>query len=137
MGYTTTTCITTPVLTGHDILWPTDGPSASGRTPNGSLSVVDTAKSSIDQFCNQCLQLEPSPHYPDGGLLKRADVQNEIFDRICAHRQESLPGNARHQLRILKELVRKIQESITDEEVEEYVCRLFSARSNLLLTNAI
>lgn len=78
-------------------------------------------QSTIDRFCDQCLQLEPRPHYPDGNLLKQADVQSYIFQRICAHCTQLPPGNARLQLCILKELVTRIQASIGDDEVDDYV----------------
>ncbi|KAJ4422752.1 hypothetical protein N0V82_002531 [Gnomoniopsis sp. IMI 355080] len=121
MGYTTTTCITKSALAGDDTLRLSNEVHACNETPAGfSEALSEIEKSTIDRFCDQCLQLEPLPDYPDGGLLKRADVQNEIFERICANRREPLPGNARLQLRILKELVRRIQTSISDEEVDEY-----------------
>lgn len=80
---------------------------------------------SVDKFCHQYLQLESRLEYPDGGLLKRADVQDEIFRRIARDGElegGSPPSNARFQLRTLKELARRIQESIGDEEADEYVC---------------
>lgn len=117
---TTTTCFTDSApFADNDMLRLSHGLSAPDKF---SDEFSDTKQSIIDRFCDQCLQLESSPDYPDGGLLKRADVQNEIFDRICADRREPLPGNARLQLRILKEMVRRIQASISDEEADEYVC---------------
>lgn len=123
MGYTTTTCITESALGGHDTLrLSNDGLSAwNGASNRYSDALSDSEQYAIDRFCDQCLQLEQSPDYPDGNLLKRADVQSDIFDRICAERQEPLPGNARLQLRVLKELVNRIQASISDDEVDEYV----------------
>lgn len=78
----------------------------------------------IDLFCYQYLQLEPRLDYPRGCLLKRADVQDEIFRRMCADDAESgaPPRNTRFQLRTLKELARRVQASIGDEEADEYVC---------------
>lgn len=130
MGYTTTTCITKSALAGDDTLRLSDEVHACNDSSDGfSAAISEIDKSTIDRFCDQCLQLEPLPDYPDGSLLKRADVQNVIFERICADRQEPLPGNARLQLRILKELVRRIQASISDEEVDEYVCLVSGGRS--------
>lgn len=122
MGYTTTACITEPALAGHDTLRLAEGLSTWNGVPSGSSDVLsDVEQYAVDRFCDQCLQLEQTPDYPDGNLLKRADVQNEIFERICADRQEPLPGNAKFQLRVLKELVNRIQASISDDEVDEYV----------------
>ncbi|KAJ4396393.1 hypothetical protein N0V93_000612 [Gnomoniopsis smithogilvyi] len=121
MGYTTTTCITRSAFPNDKALRLSDEVPACNENPGGSLETLSAIEQiAIDRFCDQCLQLEPTPDYPDGGLLKRADVQNEIFNRICADHPEPLPGNARLQLRTLKELVRRIQASISDEEVDEY-----------------
>lgn len=90
--------------------------------PGPQFSNVD--QSAIDLFCYQYLQLQPRLDYPGGRLLKRADVQDELFRRICADHadSDSPPRNARFQLRTLKELARRIQASIGDEETDEYVC---------------
>lgn len=91
-------------------------------------------QSLVDRFCFQYLQLEQHLEYPKGPLLKRGDVQEEIFRRICADRgrQDATPRNARFQLRTLKELASIIQASISDEESDQYVCvsefRLFPPR---------
>lgn len=128
MTYTTTSSSSSIVtgstsLTGSGTLQFSDGRPALDEITPGCFDVLsDSDKSAVDHFCDQCLQLEPLPDYPDGGLLKRADVQSRIFDRICADRREPLPGNARLLLRILKELARRIQASIGVEEVDEYVC---------------
>lgn len=82
-------------------------------------------QSSVDRFCFQYMQLEPRLDYPDGHLLKLPDVQDEIFRCICRdHEQadpDSPPRNARFELRTLKELARRIQASIGDDEADEYV----------------
>lgn len=94
------------------------------------LTLTDAERFTVDRFCDQCLQLEPRPHYPDGNLLKRDYVQDEIFHRICADREQLPPGNIRQQLCILKELSTRIEASIRDEEANEYV-RAFLFRSML------
>lgn len=85
-----------------------------------SVLLTDLARSTIDCFCYQYLQLEPHLDYPDGQLLKKEQVQNDIFDRIFADDPESSPRNARFQLRTLKELAKRIQASIDDDEADEY-----------------
>lgn len=125
MAYTGTTCITKSVIAGSGTFRLSDeAPTCDIFSGGCSEALSDLEQAAIDRFCDQCLQLETSPDYPDGALLKRADVQSEIFERICADHQEPLPGNARLQLRILKELVRRIQDNISDEEVDEYVSPL-------------
>lgn len=83
---------------------------------------LDSDKSSIDRFCYQYLQMDPSPEYPAGELLKRAEVQDEMFDRIFAVHAPPPPKTARLQLRALKELVNRIENSISDQESDEFVC---------------
>ncbi|KAI7786398.1 hypothetical protein LA080_003639 [Diaporthe eres] len=85
--------------------------------PGSSSSELGSA--AIDRFCCQYLQLEAHLDYPDGQVLKRPEAQDEIFDRI-------LPGcspsskSARFQLRVLKELVKRIQDSVGDDEVDDF-----------------
>lgn len=88
---------------------PRDGPSELG-------------KAAIDRFCCQYLQLEAHFDYPDGQLLKRPEIQDEIFERIFAGSSPS-SKSARFQLRVLKELVKRIQDSISDNEADDFVCK--------------
>lgn len=86
-----------------------------------ALSGLDRA--AVDRFCCQYLQLEMHLDYPDGQLLRRPDIQGEIFDRIFLGQSHSV-RNSRLQLRVLKELVARIQASISDDEYDDYVCML-------------
>lgn len=86
--------------------------------PTTMLSAFDQA--AIDRFCFQYLQLELRLDYPHGQLLRRRDVQNDIFDRIFALDSEAAPRRPRFQLRVLKELVDRIQAGISDEEANDY-----------------
>jgi hypothetical protein len=91
--------------------------SASDSTSSSS----ELSKASIDRFCCQYLQLEAHLDYPDGQLLKTPGAQDEIFDRIFADSPPS-SKSARFQLRVLKELVKRIQDSISDNEADDFVC---------------
>lgn len=97
--------------------------SAPAGADSPRLSALD--QSSVDRFCYQYLQLEARLDYPEGRLLKRPDVQDEIFQRICRDHDQgdagSSPRNARFELRTLKELASRVQTSISDEEADEYV----------------
>lgn len=74
----------------------------------------------IDKFCYQCLQL-CAPDYPDPRLMKHAEVQDEIFDRVC-ERACSVAPNIKFQLRVLKKLALIIEAGISDaEDSDEYV----------------
>lgn len=121
MTYYTTTTTEAPAFADNDTT--SRELSLYASTPASSVvtGLTDSEHSAIDRFCDQCLQLEPRPHYPDGNLLKRAEVQVEICDRICADGERLPPGNARLQLGVLKELASRIQTSISEEESDDYV----------------
>lgn len=85
-----------------------------------TASSFELHQAAIDRFCYQYLQLESHLDYPHGHLLKRQDVQHDIFDRIFAADSEGAPRKPRFQLRVLKELVDRIQTSISDDEADEY-----------------
>lgn len=84
-------------------------------------SSSELGKAAIDRFCCQYLQLEAHLDYPDGQVLKTPEAQDEIFDRIFAGCSPS-SKSVRFQLRVLKELVKRIQDSISDNEADEFVC---------------
>lgn len=91
------------------------------KAPGNSSPELGTA--AIDRFCCQYLQLEAHLDYPDGQVLKRPGAQDEIFDRIFAHSSPS-SKSVRFQLRVLKELVKRIQASISDDEADDFVCEV-------------
>lgn len=93
---------------------------AEPQTAPGSSS-SELGSAAIDRFCCQYLQLEAHLDYPDGQVLKRPEAQDEIFDRIFAGCSPS-SKSARFQLRVLKELVKRIQDSISDDEADDFVC---------------
>lgn len=86
-------------------------------------SPSELGKVAIDRFCCQYLQLEAHLDYPDGQVLKTPEAQDEIFDRIFASSSPS-SKSARFQLRVLKELVKRVQDSISDNEADEFVCEM-------------
>ncbi|PTB68440.1 hypothetical protein BBK36DRAFT_1134463 [Trichoderma citrinoviride] len=69
----------------------------------------------IDRFCRQYLQLEQTLDYPEPQNIRRSDVQDVIYQRLFA--EDALPGGSpplRYQLRVLKELISRIEASIED-----------------------
>lgn len=83
-------------------------------------SISPSEQTAVDRFCYQYLQLESRLDYLDGQLLKRQDVQNDIYNRIFANDSEIAPRKPRFQLRVLKELVSRIEASISDDEADDY-----------------
>lgn len=73
----------------------------------------------VDRFCYQYLQLEADLDYPEPALLKTATVQDALYDRLFADGAKRYAPPLRYQLRVLKELMAKIEGSIDDWD--EYV----------------
>lgn len=67
----------------------------------------------ITRFCHQVLQLEQSLAYPDDKVLRRNESQEILYHRLFS---EDLPHPLpiRYRLRVLKELVGKIEQCISD-----------------------
>lgn len=69
---------------------------------------------SVDRFCRQYLQLERDLDFPSPTLLREEHIQNELYRRIFSDRPDSHPPPPRYKLRVLKELVKRIEASIDD-----------------------
>lgn len=74
------------------------------------------------RFSRQYLQLEPDLTYPDGILLREAASQEFLYETLFAHDATSSPLPPRYQLRVLKELVARIEDAI--EDWDEHVSRI-------------
>lgn len=71
-------------------------------------------KSQIDRFCFQYLQAEQTLDFPDSAILREDDVQEELFSRLFDPASLDHPPPHRYQLRVLKDLVARIESSIED-----------------------
>ncbi|KAL6874308.1 putative methyltransferase domain-containing protein [Trichoderma longibrachiatum] len=91
----------------------------------------------IDRFCRQYLQLEQTLNYPEPQYIRRSDVQEAIYQRLFA--EDALPGGyppLRYQVRVLKELISRIEASIEDWDEHEVSDALMSSLSVLFSTPA-
>ncbi|TFB06565.1 Protein-lysine N-methyltransferase EFM3 [Trichoderma ghanense] len=91
----------------------------------------------VDRFCRQYLQLEQTLNYPEPQHIRRSDVQDAIYHRLFA--EDSLPAGApplRYQLRVLKELISRIEASIEDWDEHGVSDGLMSSLSVLFSTPA-
>jgi len=70
----------------------------------------------ISRFCWQFLQLDPVLDFPDGELLRDAETQECLFDTLFAEDALAHPPPVRFQLRVLKEIIARIESSIVDWE---------------------
>lgn len=80
----------------------------------GEHSMDSAQNDQVRRYCSQYLQLEPSPDLPEPHILREAPVQEAIFDRIFAEDAVRYGPPLRYQLRMLKELVARIEASIED-----------------------
>ncbi|KAI0879928.1 putative methyltransferase-domain-containing protein [Annulohypoxylon maeteangense] len=93
---------------------------------------VNTKNQIIYRFCRQYLQLERDLDYPSPTLLREADVQNSLYNQIFRDGALNYYPPPRYQLRVLKELMSKIEASIEDWDSHGISDDLMSSLSNLL-----
>ena len=72
------------------------------------------ARQSVNRFIRQYLQLESVLDYPDGSLLREADVQQTLFLQLFRDGALQHPPSKRYQMRVLMALSRRIEEAISD-----------------------
>ena len=89
-------------------------------------------------FRRQYLQIfEPDfLSWPPKQLLKDVDVQAWLYQNLFNPDKNSYLPPERYQLRVLKPLLAKIEQSISDPEEDVGVCP-FSPHFHLLLPNAV
>ena len=90
----------------------------------GQLSPI--ARQQLDRFCRQYLQVQLDLDYPDEEHLRNNEFQHLLYARLFGEDAIKHEPPRRFQLRVLKELTRRIEQSIQDWEEE--VCRLRTSR---------
>ncbi|GAB1315293.1 hypothetical protein MFIFM68171_05503 [Madurella fahalii] len=95
------------------------------------FSSQKTADPEVSRFCWQCLQLELAPQFPSGELLCDEEVQETIYERLLAGHVTASPP-PRYKLRILKELIARIESSISDWDKHSISDNLMGALTQLL-----
>ncbi|KAK4104396.1 hypothetical protein N658DRAFT_492504 [Parathielavia hyrcaniae] len=89
------------------------------------------ANSKVSRFCWQNLQVEPAPDFPDPQLLRDEMVQETIYERVFGNSVTFRPPR-RYQVRVLKELIARIEASIEDWDQHGISDNLTFALSSLL-----
>lgn len=86
----------------------------------------------ISRFCRQYLQLEAHLTFPDGLLLREDHVQELLFEQLFAPGAVSYPPPPRYKLKVLKDLVARVEEAIEDwdEHVSMTAIVCWSTRLN-------
>lgn len=87
-------------------------------------------KIEVDRFCRQYLQLEPNIDFPQDAYIRLADAQNAIYTNLFADGAIEFAPTKRYQLRVLKQLVSRIETSI--EDWEEHVSVVACNRQRIL-----
>ncbi|KAH7165388.1 putative methyltransferase-domain-containing protein [Dactylonectria macrodidyma] len=88
----------------------------------------------VNRFCSQYLQLEPDLDFPEASLLKTQQVQDALYTRLFADGAIQFGPPQRYQLRVLKELMKKVEASIDDWNEYGVSDELMSTLSVLLAT---
>jgi hypothetical protein len=76
------------------------------------------ARQQLHRFCRQYLQVQLELDYPGGQYLRNDIFQQSLYTKLFKPDAIRHSPPARHQLRVLKELTRRIEESIQDPEEE-------------------
>ncbi|POS88008.1 hypothetical protein EPUL_000386 [Erysiphe pulchra] len=88
--------------------------------------------SQYGRFYHQVLQLYPKIDYPDNEYLSNAINQKIIYDTLFAETALKHKLPIRYQFRILKELLRRIENSIVNSDKDEISDQLMNTFSSLL-----
>jgi len=84
--------------------------------------VGDSPDEQLARYCSQYLQLEPKLDLPAREVLRESKTQEAIFENLFDDGALRYAPPAHYQLRMLKELVARIEASIDDWE--EHVSRV-------------
>ena len=91
------------------------------------------AKRQLDRFCRQYLQLYLEPEYPDSSHLQSDVFQGLLYTALFKENSIKYAPPLRYQLKVLKELTRRIEKSIQDwDEQVGIVSRTFHNVSDSL-----
>ncbi|KAI1003329.1 hypothetical protein K3495_g4876 [Podosphaera aphanis] len=89
----------------------------------------------FDRFCRQFLQLYSKIEYPDGRYLRDANFQQALYERLFSERARRYQIPVAYQLRVLKELVRRIEGSIVDWDKYDISNQLMTLLTTLLASH--
>ena len=78
----------------------------------------------LNHFRRQYLQLQVTIKYPEKQYLKHEEFQNELYAQLFSQEAPKYHPPQRYQLRVLKELMKRIEDSITDWEEEVRIISL-------------
>jgi hypothetical protein len=77
-----------------------------------------SGEAQLNRFCRQYLQLEANLVYPDQEQLRKHDFQQCLYMEVFNEYALPYPPPQRYQIRVLKELTKRIEASIQNWEEE-------------------
>ncbi|KAM3071437.1 hypothetical protein ACMFMG_009033 [Clarireedia jacksonii] len=98
--------------------------------------LAQQAQDRLDRFCRQYLQLLRVLDYPDDEYLRNGEFQEEIYKRLFEENALQYPPAQRYQFRVLKELTKRIENSIQNWD-EEAVSDNLMDRLSVLMSNPL
>ncbi|KAK0721087.1 S-adenosylmethionine-dependent methyltransferase-like protein [Lasiosphaeris hirsuta] len=109
-------------------------PPAPNPAARQSASAQSSAQSSaqVARFCHQYLQFDSGLDFPDGELLRNAATQDILYDWLFADQAVIPPLHPRYRLRVLKELIARIEAAIVDWDEHGISDDLMAALSSLM-----
>ncbi|KAF3351078.1 hypothetical protein VDGL01_05594 [Verticillium dahliae] len=90
------------------------------------------SQAQVNRFCRQFLQLERDLDYPEGPVLRQEGTQKAIYEQLFSPDGPSYSPPVRYQLRVLKELVQRVESSIEDWDTHGVSEDLMDALAELL-----
>ncbi|KAG7139992.1 Protein-lysine N-methyltransferase EFM3 like protein [Verticillium longisporum] len=90
------------------------------------------SQAQVNRFCRQFLQLERDLDYPEGPVLRQESTQKAIYEQLFSSDGPSYSPPVRYQLRVLKELVQRVESSIEDWDTHGVSEDLMNALAELL-----
>jgi hypothetical protein len=93
----------------------------------------------LNRFRRQYLQLQVDIKYPDSQCLRQETFQNALFEEVFKEDATTYHPPQRYQIRVLKELNKRIVASITswEEEVCTFISNCFLNRICMLATSEL
>ncbi|KAK1589909.1 putative methyltransferase-domain-containing protein [Colletotrichum navitas] len=88
----------------------------------------------VERFCHQYLQLEPTLDYPAAEVIREQPAQDTIYKNLFSDEGPRYSPPARYRVKVLKELVARIESSIEDWDQHEVSEDLMAALSESLAT---
>ncbi|KAE9375524.1 hypothetical protein N431DRAFT_370046 [Stipitochalara longipes BDJ] len=94
-----------------------------------------SARQQLNRFVRQYLQLQLDLDYPDEEHLRNDAFQQSLYYQLFSEHEIKKDPPARYQLRVLKELIKRIEQSIQDWEEEGISDDLMNCLSSLLASS--